>query len=97
MVTSEVQGAVRVVRIGRPERRNAINSEAAEGLLDAFVEFEANDEERAAVLTGDETAFCAGADLKDLPRLRPNGPLGPTRLQLSKPVIAAVEDWKSVV
>ena len=92
-MTSDVQGPVRVVRIGRPERRNAINSEAAQGLLDAFLEFEANDDERVAVLTGDDAAFCAGADLKDLPRLLPTGPLGPTRLQLSKPVIAAVEGW----
>jgi enoyl-CoA hydratase len=81
------------VRIGRPERRNAINSEAAEALLDAFLEFEADDAQRVAVLTGDDAAFCAGADLKDLPRFRPTGPLGPTRLQLSKPVIAAVEGW----
>jgi enoyl-CoA hydratase len=86
-------GAVRVVRIGRPERRNAVNSEAAEALLEAFLAFERAEGERVAVLTGDETAFCAGADLKDLPRLRPSGPLGPTRLQLSKPVVAAVEGW----
>jgi enoyl-CoA hydratase len=86
-------GAVRIVRIGRPERRNAVNSEAAEGLLEAFLAFERADDERVAVLTGDEAAFCAGADLEDLPRLRPTGPLGPTRLQLSKPVIAAVEGW----
>jgi len=95
MVTTELvaDGAVRVVRIGRPERRNAVNSEAAEALHDAFLAFEAAPEERVAVLTGDATAFCAGADLKDLPRLRPSGPLGPTRLQLSKPVIAAIEGW----
>jgi enoyl-CoA hydratase len=86
-------GAVRVVRIGRPERRNAVDSATAEGLLDAFLSFERAEGERVAVLTGDEAAFCAGADLKDLPRLRPSGPLGPTRLQLSKPVIAAVEGW----
>jgi enoyl-CoA hydratase len=87
------EGAVRVVRIGRPERRNAVDSATAEGLLDAFTEFERAAGERVAVLTGDEAAFCAGADLKDLPRLRPSGPLGPTRLQLSKPVVAAVEGW----
>ncbi len=86
-------GDVRIVRIGRPERRNAVNSETAEELLDAFLAFEAADGERVAVLTGDEAAFCAGADLKDLPRLRPSGPLGPTRLALSKPVVAAVEGW----
>jgi enoyl-CoA hydratase len=86
-------GAVRIVRIGRPERRNAVDSATAEGLLDAFLAFEAADGERVAVLTGDDAAFCAGADLKDLPRLRPTGPLGPTRLSLSKPVVAAVEGW----
>ena len=46
-----------------------------------------------AVLTGDTAAFCAGANLRDLPRLRDSGPLGPTRLALSKPVIAAIEGW----
>jgi enoyl-CoA hydratase len=94
-VSSELvaDGAVRVVRIGRPQRRNAVDSATAEGLLEAFLAFERADGERVAVLTGDERAFCAGADLKDLPRLRPSGPLGPTRLQLSKPVIAAVEGW----
>lgn len=95
MVSTELVegGAVRVVRIDRPERRNAINSEAAAALHDAFLAFESADDERVAVLTGDVAAFCAGADLKDLPRLRPSGPLGPTRLQLSKPVIAAIEGW----
>jgi enoyl-CoA hydratase len=84
---------VRIVRIGRPERRNAIDSTTAAALHDAFLAFEAAPDERVAVLTGDDAAFCAGADLRDLPRLRPSGPLGPTRLQLSKPVIAAVEGW----
>lgn len=84
---------VRVVRIGRPERRNAIDSETAERLYQEFLAFEADDSQKVAVLTGDTAAFCAGADLKSLPRLRPSGPLGPTRLQLSKPVIAAIEGW----
>lgn len=84
---------VLVVRIGRPEKRNAINAATAARLHDAFVAFDEDDDLRVAVLTGDEQAFCAGADLTDLPRLRPSGPLGPTRLQLSKPVIAAVEGW----
>ncbi len=94
-VTSELRadGAVRVVGIGRPERRNAVDSATAEALLETFLAFEAAEDERVAVLTGDRAAFCAGADLKDLPRLRPSGPLGPTRLQLSKPVVAAVEGW----
>jgi enoyl-CoA hydratase len=85
--------AIRVVRIDQPAVRNAVNSETAERLLEEFLDFERDDEQRVAVLTGDGTAFCAGANLRDLPRLRPSGPLGPTRLQLSKPVIAAVEGW----
>ena len=84
---------VRIVRIDQPAVRNAVNSETAERLHDEFLDFERAEDERVAVLTGDETAFCAGANLKDLPHLRPSGPLGPTRLQLSKPVIAAVEGW----
>lgn len=88
-----VADGVRLVRIDRPHRRNAIDSTTAAALHDAFVAFEAAADERVAVLTGDDAAFCAGADLKDLPRLRPSGPLGPTRLHLSKPVIAAVEGW----
>jgi enoyl-CoA hydratase len=84
---------VTVVRIGRPQRRNAIDSATAQRLHDELIAFDADPDGRVAVVTGDETAFCAGADLVDLPRLRPSGPLGPTRLQLSKPVIAAVEGW----
>lgn len=84
---------VRVVRIDQPAVRNAINSETAARLHDEFVDFEAEADERVAVLTGDEAAFCSGANLRDLPHLRPSGPLGPTRLQLSKPVIAAIEGW----
>lgn len=93
MVATELLDTVRVVRIDRAERRNAVDTATAESLHDAFVAFEAADGERVAVLTGDTSAFCAGADLHDLPRLRPSGPLGPTRLHLSKPVIAAVEGW----
>jgi enoyl-CoA hydratase len=94
MVHTEVAAdGVRLVRIDRPARRNAIDSATAEALHDAFLAFEAAPDERVAVLTGDDDAFSAGADLQDLPRLRPSGPLGPTRLHLSKPVIAAVEGW----
>jgi enoyl-CoA hydratase len=85
--------SIRVVRIDQPAVRNAINSETAERLHDEFLAFERDAAQRVAVLTGDDAAFCAGANLKDLPRLRPSGPLGPTRLQLSKPVIAAIEGW----
>jgi enoyl-CoA hydratase len=84
---------VRVIRIDQPHVRNAVNSETATRLHDEFVAFDADGDARVAVLTGDETAFCAGANLRDLPRLRDSGPLGPTRLMLSKPVIAAVEGW----
>jgi len=93
MPDTPADDAVRVVRIGRPGKRNAVNADTAERLLGEFLAFEADDDQRVAVLTGDDQAFCAGADLRDLPRLRPTGPLGPTRLQLSKPVIAAVEGW----
>jgi enoyl-CoA hydratase len=85
--------AVRVVRIDQPHARNAVNSATAARLHDEFIAFEADDDARVAVLTGDEIAFCAGANLRDLPDLRPSGPLGPTRLALSKPVFAAIEGW----
>ena len=85
--------AVRVVRIDQPHARNAVNSATAARLHDEFVAFEADAEAKVAILTGDDVAFCAGANLRDLPALRPSGPLGPTRLALSKPVIAAIEGW----
>ncbi len=84
---------VRIVRVAQPAVRNAINSATAQRLHDDFLAFEADAEAKVAVLYGDEEAFCAGANLRDLPVLRPSGPLGPTRLQLSKPVIAAIEGW----
>jgi enoyl-CoA hydratase len=85
--------AVRVVRIDQPHARNAVNTATAARLHDEFIAFEADDDAKVAVLTGDEVAFCAGANLRDLPDLRPSGPLGPTRLALSKPVFAAIEGW----
>jgi len=85
--------AVRVIRIDQGHVRNAINSETAERLHDEVVAFDADPSARVAVLTGDEAAFCAGANLRDLPKLRETGPLGPTRLPVSKPVIAAIEGW----
>ena len=84
---------VRVIRIDQPMVRNAINTETAQRLHDQFVAFDYDADAKVAVLTGDTAAFCAGANLKDLPRLRDSGPLGPTRLALSKPVIAAIEGW----
>ena len=82
-----------VVRIDQGHVRNAVNSETAARLHDAFLAFDDDPSARVAVLTGDEAAFSAGANLRDLPKLRASGPLGPTRLQLSKPVIAAIEGW----
>jgi enoyl-CoA hydratase len=84
---------VRVITIDQPNVRNAINTKTAQRLHDQFVAFDYDDAAKVAVLTGDTTAFCAGANLRDLPRLRDTGPLGPTRLALSKPVIAAIDGW----
>jgi enoyl-CoA hydratase/carnithine racemase len=85
--------AVRIVRIDQSHARNAIDSTTAARLHDEFLAFDADPAAHVAVLTGDDKAFCAGANLRQLPRLRDSGPLGPTRLQLSKPVIAAIEGW----
>jgi enoyl-CoA hydratase len=91
-------GGVRVVTIDRPERRNAVDSASAALLLDAFSSFDDDDSLSVAVLTGTGGYFCAGADLKALLAgdRRPisddgPGPMGPTRLRLGKPVIAAIE------
>jgi enoyl-CoA hydratase/carnithine racemase len=98
VVTVDDRGPVRVVTIDRPERRNAVDSVAAAALLEAFLDFDDDDRLAVAVLTGAGGYFCAGADLKALLAgdRRPvsddgPGPMGPTRLRLSKPVIAAIE------
>jgi len=93
-------GPVTVVTINRPERRNAVDGLCATQLLDAFVAFDQDEERSVAVLTGADGTFCAGADLKavaegdrrPIPDEGP-GPMGPTRLTLTKPVIAAVEGF----
>jgi enoyl-CoA hydratase len=92
------RGPVIVVTIVRPERRNAVDSATAASLLAAFAAFEEDETAAVAVLTGAGGTFCAGADLKALSSgdRRPvtedgPGPMGPTRLDLSKPVIAAIE------
>ncbi|MEU2500573.1 crotonase/enoyl-CoA hydratase family protein [Streptomyces pseudogriseolus] len=96
-VRIERRGAVTTVVLSRPEARNAVDGPTAAELADVFRAFEADDEARAAVLWGEGGTFCAGADLKALGTERANrvaedgdGPMGPTRLRLSKPVIAAV-------
>jgi enoyl-CoA hydratase len=93
MTDPDLPDGVVVIRIDQGHARNAINSETAARLHDAFVAFDEDAGTRVAVLTGDDAAFCAGANLRDLPKLRDSGPLGPTRLQLTKPVIAAIEGW----
>jgi len=94
----EVDGPVTIVTIDRPEVRNAVDGPTADALAAAFREFDADDSRAVAVLTGSGGYFCAGADLKAIAGGRGNrvdmegdGPLGPTRMRLAKPVIAAVE------
>jgi enoyl-CoA hydratase len=99
-VRVEHDGPVTVVTIDRPERRNAVDSVSADLLRQAFVAFDDDEERSVAVLTGAGGTFCAGADLKavaegdgrPIPDHGP-GPMGPTRLTLSKPVVAAVEGY----
>lgn len=94
----ERNGRVTTVILDRPQARNAVDRPTAQALADAFRAFDADDGSDAAVLWGAGGHFCAGADLKALadPQLRNrlapdgDGPMGPTRMRLSKPVIAAV-------
>jgi len=96
----EKDGPVTAVTLSRPEVRNAVDRQTAEELADAFREFESDAAARVAVLTGDRGYFCAGADLSKIAGGTPNridpdgdGPMGPSRLQLTKPVIAAVAGY----
>src|SRR5919197_6759144 len=91
-------GPVTIVTIDRPEVRNAVDRATAEALAAAFRAFDEDDDRDVAILTGAGGAFCAGADLKAISsgggnRAAPDGdgPMGPTRILLDKPVIAAVE------
>ena len=94
-VRIEREGQVTTVMLSRPEARNAVDRKTADALADAFRAFEESDA-AVAVLWGEGGTFCAGADLKALGRPRQpgepdgDGPMGPTRMRLSKPVIAAV-------
>jgi enoyl-CoA hydratase len=96
----EADGPIAVITIDRPEVANAIDRPTAEALADAFRRFDADESLAVAVLTGANGKFCAGADLKAMredparvSRVAPDGdgPVGPTRMLLGKPVIAAVE------
>ena len=93
----ERRGPVFTVLLSRPERRNAVDGFTASALADAFREFDADGDAAVAVLHGEGGVFCAGADLKEVGgpagnRVAPDGdgPMGPTRMRLGKPVIAAV-------
>jgi len=94
-----VEGASAIITLNKPERRNAVDGAMAAALADAFRRFDTDDTASVAILTGAGGAFCAGADLKAVSageganRVEDtgDGPMGPTRMALSKPVIAAVE------
>lgn len=93
----EHRDALTVITINRPERRNAIDRETASLLANSFRAFDRDESQQVAILTGSGGNFCAGADLKaiaegDFHRLEPDGdgPLGPTRMTMSKPVLAAI-------
>ncbi len=100
-IRTEAHEEIFVVTITRPEVRNCVDRETAEALADAFRAFDENEALRVAILQGQDGAFCAGADLKaggqgnpgesNRVRTKGDGPMGPTRMRLGKPVIAAVE------
>jgi enoyl-CoA hydratase len=100
-VRTERQAAVTTIILDRPDRRNAIDPTTARELRAAFRAFERDRQARVAVLWGAHGTFCAGADLKSFAERRPRrawpvydeGPMGPTRIVLGKPVIAAVAGY----
>ena len=103
-VLVERDGPVTIVSINRPHCRNAVDGATARKLFDAFLAFDADAEASVAVFTGTGGYFCAGADLKAVAAGDPNkkreigahnsiAPMGPSRLRLSKPVIAAIEGF----
>lgn len=102
-VRTEARDEVFVVTITRPEVRNCVDGETAAALAEAFRAFDADDAFRVAVLQGEGGCFCAGADLKAVAggdadaanavRETGDGPMGPSRMLLDKPVIAAVEGY----
>lgn len=96
-VTVSSRGPVTLIGIDRPEVRNAVDRPTAQALADAFRSFDADPEASVAVLHGEHGTFCAGADLKAIASGSGNrvaedgdGPMGPTRMRLTKPVIAAL-------
>jgi len=100
-IFTEERDKVFIVTIDRPERKNAIDKQTADELYQAFEFFDRNDSLYVAILTGSDNVFCSGADLKSIaeetgaPELNKDGraPLGVSRMQLSKPVLSAVEGF----
>jgi enoyl-CoA hydratase len=99
-VTVEKNGPVTTVILHRPEVRNAVDRDTADALVNAFSAFAADDDSSVAVLYGDGGTFCAGADLKAIAAGRGNrteatgdGPMGPSRMLIAKPVIAAIAGY----
>lgn len=101
-VVTEIKDEVLIVSINRPEVKNAIDGETADLLYDSFVAFDKNEKLKIAILTGVGGVFCSGADLKSIAdnqgsepklNLEGRGPLGISRLRVSKPTIAAVEGY----
>jgi len=102
-VYTEVQGPVATIVLNRPDKRNAVDGETADALRDAFEAFERNEALLVAVLWGENGNFCAGADLEAIvdpdrrnhvePTGKAPGPMGPSRMLFTKPVIAAVSGY----
>ena len=100
-VGCERQGVVWIITINRPSVRNAVDAETAASLVRAFMAFDKDDSAKVAVLNGTGDIFCAGADLKEISSHGAQErwsrsdipPMGPTRLSLCKPVIAAIEGY----
>jgi enoyl-CoA hydratase len=99
-VRSRREGAITVVTLDRPDRRNAVDRHHADSLAAAFRAFDADPGQSVAILYGAGGTFCAGADLQAIASGHPNrvepegdGPMGPTRMRLGKPVIAAIEGY----
>ena len=93
------EGSIRTITIDRAHCRNAVDPDTADALRAAFAAFEADEGMAVAILTGADGNFCAGFDLKAVGKgarayeLEGDGPMGPSRMLLSKPVIAAVEGY----
>lgn len=99
-IRTEKKGVVTTIIIDNPEVKNAVDGPTAKALADAFREFESDGNSKVAVLWGDHGCFCSGANLKAIAegrgnRLEPTGdaPMGPSRMLLSKPIIAAVAGY----